>query len=137
MRNRPLASCDDMGKTNVIYKFTCPMSHSQATEYIGLTQNTLAQRLTFHRQNGSILDHFKIYHNMKPSRDHLMQNTKVIEKASDRQRLAIKEALLILNEKPIIYKQFDNFTNILKLHKSKNDSLNTKNTKQLKPNSTY
>ena len=138
MRNRPLASRDDMGKTNVIYKFTCPMLHSQATEYIGLTQNTLAQRLTFHCQNGSILDHFKIYHTMKPSRDHLMQNTKVIEKGSDRQRIAIKETLLILNKKPIINKHFDNFTNILKLHQSKNDSLNSKasksTSKQLKPN---
>ena len=138
MRNKPLASGDDMGQTNVIYKFTCPMSHSQATEYIGLTQNTLAQRLTFHRQNGSILDHFKTYHNMKPNRDHLTQNTKVIEKASDRQRLAIKEALLILSEKPLINKQFDNFANILKLHQSKNDILNTKalhsTSGQLNPN---
>ena len=138
MRNRPLASCDDIGKTNVIYKFTCPMSHSQVTEYTGLTQNSLAQQLTFHRQNGSILDHFRIYQNMKPSRDHLIQNTKVIEKGSDRQRIAIKEALLKLNERPIMNKHFDNFTNILKPHQSKIDSLNTKasqsTSKQLKPN---
>ena len=41
---------------------------------------------------------------MKPSRTHLTQNIKLIKKASDRQTLTIKEALLVLDEKPIIKK---------------------------------
>ena len=40
----------------------------------------------------------------------------VIARDSDRYRLAIKEALLILKNSPLINRQFHNFTNILKLH---------------------
>ena len=118
MKNNLSPPLGDLEKTNVVYKFTCPLSHSQATEYIGFTQNTLSQRLTFHRQNGSIHDHFKHAHNVKPDRQHLINNTVIIGRATDRNKLAIKEALLILDRKPVINKQFDNFTNILKLHGS-------------------
>ena len=37
-------------ETNVIYQYKCPMPHGQAAQYIGMTQNTLSQRLTFHKQ---------------------------------------------------------------------------------------
>ena len=97
------------------------MSHRQATGYVGFTQTTLSQRLVSHRQNGSIHDHFKEFHNIKPTRDHLTGNTKIIARAKDRKRLAIREALLILDEKPIINKQYDNFSNVLKLHQSRSD----------------
>ena len=105
------------------------MSHGQATEYIGFSQTTLSQRLTSHRQNGSIYDHLKTYHNIKPTREHLTENTKIIAKANDRNRLAIKEALLMIKEKPIINKQFDNFCNVLKLFSSKDSTVNTATTK--------
>ena len=108
-------------QTNVIYEFTCPMSHSQVTKYIGFTQTTLSQRLTFHRQNGSICNHFQEEHHIKPTRKHLIDNTNIISKSKDRLRLAIKEALLILDSKPVINKQYDNFTNILKLHNPKSE----------------
>ena len=54
MRNIPLTSRNDMEQTNVIYKFACPMSHSQAAECIDLTPTTFAPRLTFYRQSGNI-----------------------------------------------------------------------------------
>ena len=111
-----------LDESNVIYKFSCPLSHRQATEYVGFTQTTLSQRLVAHRQNGSIHNHFKEFHNSKPSREHLTENTKIIAKARDRTRLAIKEALIILEEKPIINKQYDNFSNVLKLHQLKNNT---------------
>ena len=117
MKNNLLPPLKTLEKTNIIYNFCCPMSHSEATNYIGFTQNTLSQRLTSHRQNGSIHNHFSTVHNIKPTREHLTQNTKIIGRAKDRLRLTIKEALLISQEKPIINKQFDNFTNVLKLHR--------------------
>lgn len=117
MKNNLSPPLKYLEQTNVIYKFSCSLSHSQATEYIGFTQTTLSQRLTSHRQSGSIHNHFKTAHNIKPTREQLTDNTRVIARARDRYRLAIKEALVILEETPIINKQFDNFTNVLKLHK--------------------
>ena len=121
MRNNlnPPPSC--LQQTNVVYEFTCPMSHSQVTKYIGFTQTTLSQRLTSHGQNGSIWNHFKEIHNNKPTREQLTNNTNIIAKSKDRLRLAIKEALLITDKKPEINKQYNNFTNILRLHKPKSE----------------
>ena len=121
MKNNLNPPPTQLEQTNVVYEFTCPMSHSQVTKYIGLTQTTLSQRLTFHRQNGSICNHFKEAHKSKPTREQLTSNTNIISKSSDRFRLAIKEALLILDKKPEINKQYDNFTNILRLHNPKSE----------------
>ena len=120
MKNNLAPPVGQLERANVVYKFKCPMSHGQATEYIGFSQSSLSQRLTYHRQNGSIRDHFENYHNQKPTREQLVDNTEIIARAKDRLRLAIKEALLILKERPIINKQFDNFSNILKLHNNRN-----------------
>ena len=133
MKNNAAPPLGQLEQTNVIYKFSCPMSHSQATEYIGFCQTTLSQRLVSHRQNGSIREHFEKCHNIKPTRDQLINNTEIIARANDRQRLAIKEALLILKEKPIINKQFDNFGNILKLYNAKN--ITPQNHYNARPNS--
>ena len=103
-------------QTNVIYKFQCPLPHSQAAEYVGLTQTSLSRRLTMHGQGGSVYNHFMELHNKKPTREELTHNTTIIARAPDRYRLAIKEALLILKHAPAINKQYDNFSNILKLH---------------------
>ena len=116
MKNNLAPPTKHLQQTNVIYEFTCPMSHSQVTQYIGFTQTTLSQRLTSHAQNGSILNHFKQEHHIKPTREQLTENTKILSKSNDRLRLAIKESFFILDSKPEINKQFDNFTNVLKLH---------------------
>ena len=116
MKNNMVTERSPLSQTNVIYSFTCPNLHCKAENYIGMTQTTLSRRLTNHAQSGSIYNHFKYKHNCKPSRDNLTGNTKIIAKAENRQRLAIKEALLILKYSPSINNQFDNFTNILKLH---------------------
>ena len=116
MKNNLAPPMKHLQQTNVVYEFTCPMSHSQVTQYIGFTQTTLSQRLTSHAQNGSILNHFQQEHHIKPTREQLTENTKILSKSNDRLRLAIKESFFILDSKPEINKQFDNFTNVLKLH---------------------
>ena len=68
-----------------------------------------------YKQNDSIYNHFKTKHNIKPTREQLTENTKIVAREANRHRLAIKETLLILKEKPIVNKQFDNFSGILKL----------------------
>ena len=120
MKNNLSPRPSAMQQSNLVYKFSCPFPHSKAEEYIGLTQTTLSRRLTMHGQNGSILKHFMLSHNVKPTRDQLTQNTTIIARANDRYKLAIKEALLILNNAPSLNIQFDNFTNILKLHNHRN-----------------
>ena len=61
----------------------------------------------------------------KTSREKLTENTTIIAKATDRYRLLIKEAVLIIKHSPSINKQYDNFTNILKLHAHRNNNLQT------------
>ena len=130
MKNNMTPPPTTLQKTNVVYKFTCPLPHSQAVEYVGMTQTKLSRRLTCHGQNGSILKHFQESHNCKPTRDQITSNTTIIDKENDRYKLAIKEALIILNTKPLINKQFDNFSNILKLYSlgNSNNRANNVNT---------
>ena len=101
------------------------MPHSQAVEYVGLCQTTLSRRLTYHAQDGGIHKHFQNYHNSKPTRDQLTENTIIIDKAPDRYRLAIKEALHIINIGPLINTQYNNFSNILKLYSHKTTTQKT------------
>ena len=58
-------------------------------------------------------------HHTYIDRKTLEENTKVIEKANNRHSLAIKEAIIIQTNNPIINKQFSKFDNVLKLQHSK------------------
>ena len=71
-------------------------------------------------QRGSILEHFKECHNIKPTKQQLSDNTTILDHAPDRYRLFIKEALHIIKHNPSINKQYDNFTNVLKLYTHRN-----------------
>ena len=97
-------------------------------EYVGLTQTTLSRRLTCHRQNGGIYDHFLKYHGDRPTRGQLVENTTVLVKATDKQRLVISEALLISEHKPEINKQYESFPQVLKLFSPRNERLNKSQT---------
>ena len=127
MKNNNTSKPSPLCQTNVVYRFNCPMPHCKAENYIGMTQTTLSRRLTYHAQSGSIYKHFKQEHNIKPTRDQLADNTIIIAKANNRYKLAIKEALLILEHAPTINKQFDNFLHTLKLHTGRNLNVNISN----------
>ena len=83
-------------------------------------------RNLFNLQSGSIKQHFLTQHNTQLNRNHLTENTSIISTATDKTRLCIKEALLILHENPSINKQYENFNQILKLkpHRRNNNSIN-------------
>ena len=121
MRNNLNQEPASLGQTNVVYKFVCPTLHCKAAAYIGLTQTTLSRRLTCHRQNGGIYEHFLRFHGERPSREQLTLNTSIIAKAEDRQRLRILEALLISEQSPIINKQWESFPQVLKLFSPKTE----------------
>ena len=78
-----------------------------------------------HVQNGSIKRHFEEFHHTKPTRSQILDNTSILSFAENKQKLYIKEALHILQENPKINRQYDNFTNILKLYKSRNHNTNS------------
>ena len=71
--------------------------------------------MQYHSQRGSILEHYRMQHKIKPTKEQLITNTKILDKATDKYRLAIKESLLIIANNPSINRQYNNFTNILKL----------------------
>ena len=119
MKNNMGPKLPNLSQTGVVYNFKCPLPHSKAENYIGMTQATVSHRLTNHVQAGSISSHFKQHHNSKLTKGTLVNNTNIIAKSDNRYKLAIKEALLILNLEPSINKQFDNFTNILKLYSNR------------------
>lgn len=133
MKNNLTSDSSVLRQTNIVYSFSCPFPHSQAEEYYGMTQTTLSRRLTMHGQTGSIHEHFSNEHNTRPSRTQLVENTVVIAKANNRQKLAIKEALLILNHCPSINRQFGNFSNILKVHTHKNSCQYLPHTRRVTP----
>ena len=66
-------------------------------------------------------------HKIKPTKEQLITKTKILDKATDKYRLAIKESLLIIANNPSINRQYNNFTNVLKLypHNNLQDRCNT------------
>ena len=113
-----------LSEAGVVYKFSCPL-HGQAADYVGLTQTKLVRRMSSHRYHGSIHDHFAQQHGTKPSMEQLCDNTVVIARAGDRQRLSILEALMIIDLKPLIHLQLGSFPNVLKLYAPKSGTLSS------------
>ena len=103
-----------------MYAFKCDDLHCKAdnksSTYVGMTGVRLKRRLEQHKQNGSILQHYRVTHNRVPTKEILFENTDVLARATDRYRLSIKEALLISHNNPSINKQFQNFAHTLRLH---------------------
>ena len=125
MRNNLSPPPPTAQKTGVVYKFTCPFPHREAEDYIGLTTTTLNTRMVRHVQAGSIKRHLEDVHNTKPNKAQLLDNTTILTHCNIRQKLYIKEALLIQQCNPKINKQYNNFSNILKLYKSRNPNQST------------
>ena len=125
MKNNSAPAPPISQRTNVVYKFNCPYPHGEAENYIGLTTTTINTRMTRHVQTGSIRKHFEDVHHTRPTKSEILDNTSILTFAENRQKLYIKEALFILQENPTINRQYDNFTNILKLYKSRNHASNS------------
>ena len=122
MKNNTAPPPSTPQKTNVVYKFSCPFPHREAEDYIGLTSTTLERRLARHIHSGSIKSHLEDSHNVKPTKSQLLDNTSILTFANTRQKLFIKEALLISQQAPKINRQYDNFTNVLKLYKPRHNN---------------
>ena len=75
----------------------------------------MSKRLTFHLQNGAIKKHFIEMHGRKPTRNEIVQMTKARYYINDFQRLETIEALIILQEEPVLNRQDTGRMKVLKL----------------------
>ena len=83
---------------------------------IGQTRNNIRTRLSQHRQNGAIIEHLASHHNiMNITLEELASNVSVLQKFPVDNKLFIYEVLSILDRKPDLNRQIDNFINPLKL----------------------
>ena len=107
-------------KTNVIYKFKCPLGDCISDNnniYVGLTSTTLSRRLTMHLSDtSSIAQHLK-EHSCPTAqlRKILTDNTTILEHQNNKQKLQILEALHIRNLQPTLNRiNFQTSANVLK-----------------------
>ena len=125
LKTRNLLMSNDMNKqkekmlrTWTIYKYTCPRGDCELPNptYIGQTRNTLRKRLTQHCKDGAIKEHNTKAHKIETSQSDLESNTIAVKQFDDLHRLLIYEALSILEERPDLNRQKENFVNPLKLY---------------------
>ena len=89
MRNNTTKERPMEQQTNVVYKFRCSVDackHRNST-YIGLTTTTLRRRMLAHRNNGGINKHFTEKHDRKPLLTELLENTTIIHRENQPNRL--------------------------------------------------
>lgn len=118
MKNNITPKGGPLKETNVIYKFNCKHVDCEPRNiaYVGLTTTTLSRRLTMHLQNGAIKKHYADEHKRKLTREDLVNNTVILNKSPDYQRLQILEALIIKNFRPYLNLQTTGSARTLQLH---------------------
>ena len=117
MKNNPTKP-SLLQSTNVVYKYSCPNEDCKLrnnVNYIGMTVTTLSRRLTCHLNSGGPRQHLLTEHSIAITRTDLVENTTILRRCGDATRLAIAEALYILEESPVINGQCTNFARTLKL----------------------
>ena len=103
MRNSTAPKTSKEASTNVIYKFICQESRCDgSSSYIGRTSTSLKRRLQYHRNQGSIFQHYTEHHNMKPPLQQLIANTTILHRESTFRRMQIAEAVSIVLQHPSI-----------------------------------
>ena len=111
MRNSTAPRLPKEATTNVVYRFTCPESCCDSSRsYIGRTSTTLRRRLQYHRNQGSIFQHYTEAHNMRPPLQKLIEGTSILHREANFRKLQIAEAVAITYQRPSInVQQFAEF----------------------------
>ena len=127
MKNNSCASQDKLSKSWAVYKFKCPNEDCELLNplYIGQTRNTIKRRLEQHQKDGAIKEHMEKKHNTSIQTQDLENNTLPVKSFQDLKRMTIYEALLIMEQRPDINRQKDNFINPLKLYSRSPHATNT------------
>ena len=71
--------------------------------------------MTLHFTSGAIRKHHELDHGFRPTKESILKNTKIIDKAPCREDLMLKEALYIKQIKPIINKKDEGIVKTLKI----------------------
>ena len=100
MKNSPQVDSDPLKKHGVVYHIICPENGCNHS-YIGMTTIRLSKRLFVHLQEGNFFQHFRHHHRVF-RRPALLENTSIIDRDQDRQRLCLREALHIMKLKPTL-----------------------------------
>ena len=120
IRNNSSRSIGVLQKTNVIYKFKCPLGDCISDNnniYVGLTSTTLSRRLTMYLSDtSSIAQHLKKHScPITQLRKILTDNTTILEHQNNKQKLQILKALHIRNMQLTLNRiNFQTSANVLK-----------------------
>ncbi|ESN92797.1 hypothetical protein HELRODRAFT_164914 [Helobdella robusta] len=112
IKNSPNVKLATTQHSHVIYQFLCPHEDCRLrpSSYIGMTNTKLTRRLTCHLNIGAPNQHYHDCHNQQLSRKILEDNTKILMKDTNFNRLQILESLFINIYKPNLNKQiYSNF----------------------------
>jgi hypothetical protein len=110
----------DLNRSHVVYKINCKLEDCELRNsyYIGHTQSTIAKRMSFHVQDGAVKQHYIQYHEMRPTRNDILEKTTVLFSNRSSLRLKIYEALCILQQSPSHNRQHEIFVNSLLLYQT-------------------
>ena len=100
-KNSPPAPRDPLKRHGVVYHIICPWNGCHHS-YVGMSSTRLSKRISVHLQEGAVYQHYLREHGGRMQRQELINNVKVIDSDSARQRLRYKEALHILQLKPTL-----------------------------------
>ena len=91
-------------RSHVIYEFTCSLGECMSTKnsYIGMTKCTLRERLSKHKQRGSIYNHLFTKHGCQLETNDLLDNTKILYSCKSGENIFTYEALHIKKLKPTL-----------------------------------
>ncbi|ESN92894.1 hypothetical protein HELRODRAFT_165026 [Helobdella robusta] len=112
IKNSPNVKLATTQHSHVIYQFLCPHEDCRLrpSSYIGMNTTKLTLRLTCHLNIGAPNQHYHDCHNQQLSRKILEDNTKILMKDTNFNRLQILESLFINIYKPNLKKQiYSNF----------------------------
>jgi hypothetical protein len=117
MKNNLNSGKEDLRSTSVVYQYTCHLGDCglHPAHYIGETVSTLSRRITSHLQVGAPKKHTIDEHDTTLTRSLMVDNTKIIYRASDSIRLKIAESLLIGQLHPVINYQDTGIARTLRL----------------------
>ena len=101
--------------SHVVYQYSCTNEEClPSNNYIGYTITSLNKRFSMHAQTGSILNHAKSAHNLRPCTKEMLKNVKVLYKSVSKEELLIAESLYIKTDRPRLNNQREGETRILK-----------------------
>ena len=109
LKNSPRSDTSELQRSHLVYQYTCTTGNCAAlpSTYIGMTTTKLSRRLTLHLSNGAPKKHAAEAHDIRLTREMIVQGTTIVQHHDDRRRLQILEALIIKDRNPNLNSQIN------------------------------